>query len=242
MSRARSGRKPLGNRGGNRRRGREPRQFDPLKIDQAAYAVGFRPLDDEIGGGSAGREGSCFHATEAKVKHSMARMKRILGVTLAAGALLVLASCANDRGPHPNLPPLGVGTHFTSRNLCSLGVSPEIRLGSVPANVATYRLRVSEVTTLRGPRWQADIPAQGSVIGEGAMDGFDLPCPGDKQQLSYRFEVMALAPDARPLAYGWGFSSALSLPEQIEVEQRRAKRGDTPNVSGAPRRPAFFIQ
>jgi hypothetical protein len=172
----------------------------------------------------------------------MGGTKRIPGITLAVSAMLVLAACAYDRGPHPNLPPLGVQADFTSRNLCGLGVSPQVRLGNVPANVATYRLRVSEISTLRGPRWQADLPAKGPVIAEGAMDGFDLPCPGEKQHLSYRFEVMALASDARPMAYGWGFSSVLSLPEQIEVEQRRAKRGEQPSAVTPTRPPSFFIQ
>ncbi len=168
--------------------------------------------------------------------------KQILGTTLAAAAVSVLANCANDRGPYPNLPPIGVHAEFTSRNLCGLGVSPEIALGSVPQNVAMYRLLITEVSTLRSPRWQADFPATGSSIPEAALEGFDLPCPGERQILTYRLEVMALAANGQPLGYGWGFSNATSLPEQIQYEQRRAKnRGPQPPVSAPTGRPSFFI-
>jgi hypothetical protein len=176
----------------------------------------------------------------------MAYTKRFLGMRLAVGAALglIVAACANDRGPYPNLPRIGVGAEFTSRNLCGVGVSPEIQLGNLPANVATYRLQVTEISTLKGPRWQADLPAKGPLIAEGVLEGFDLPCPGDKQHLQYRVEVMALGADAQPLAYGWGFASARALPEQIEVEQKRAKPGERPSATG-PRgssRPYFFVQ
>jgi hypothetical protein len=172
----------------------------------------------------------------------MAGVRRIPGAVLVLVATLAVAACANERGPHPNLPPLGVAANFTSRNLCGLGVSPEINIGNAPQNVAVYRLRITEVSTLRGPRWQTDIPAKGNVIPEGALEGFDLPCPGEKQRLSYRLEVMALAADTTPLAYGWGFSPAMSLPEQIEAEQKRAKRGESGPSGTASRPPPFFLQ
>jgi hypothetical protein len=121
--------------------------------------------------------------------------KQILGATLAAVAVSVLANCANDRGPYPNLPPIGLRAEFTSRNLCGLGLSPEILLGNAPQNAAT----------LRGPRWQADLPATGASIPEAALEGFDLPCPGEKQLLTYRLEIMALAANGQPLGYGWAF-------------------------------------
>lgn len=169
--------------------------------------------------------------------------KRLSGGTLTLCGALALAACANDRGPHPNLPMLGVLVEFTSRNLCGLGVSPEVRLGNVPANSAIYRVRITEVSTLTSPRWQADLPARGAVIPEGTMTGFDVPCPGEKQELFYRFEVMALASDTTPLAYGWGFSSTVvALPRQIENEQRLAKRGKQAITAPPSRPPNFFVQ
>jgi len=170
----------------------------------------------------------------------MGQTKRFFGI-LGTAAALAMGACANDRGPYPNLPTMGVFSEFKSRNLCGLGESPEIKLGAVPPNTATYRLLISQVSTLRGGRWQADIPASGPGIAEGALNGFDLPCPADKQVLTYRLEVMALAADARPLGYGWGFSSAISLPEQIEIEQRLAKRPPQPAVAVPTRSPSFFI-
>lgn len=171
----------------------------------------------------------------------MGRMAHILRWLVLAAPVLT-GACANDRGPHPNLPPLGIMAEFTSRNLCGLGVSPEILIGNLPPNVATYRLRLSEVSTLSGPRWQADLPAAGPSIPEGALNGFDLPCPGEKQVLSYRLEVMALGAQGQPLAYGWGFANAISLPERLEREQQLAKRGETRRAVPPLRPHHFFIQ
>lgn len=168
--------------------------------------------------------------------------KLIFGMVSFAGVLLALAACANDRGPHPNLPPLGIRTDFTSKNLCSLGVSPEIVLGNVPPNTATYRVRVTEVSTLRGPRWQGDLPASGPSIPQEALEGFDLPCPADKQTLTYRLEIMALAAAGQPLGYGWVFANARSIADTIESEQRRAKEGPRPPLPAPAGRPFFFIQ
>lgn len=163
---------------------------------------------------------------------------------VSAVALLAIAGCAPDRGPHPNLPLLGIQAEFTSKNLCSLGVSPELRLGGVPAGAATYRWRLTNVGVLRGPTWQADVPADGAIIPEGAIADFPTPCPGEQQTMVYRFEVMALAADGRPLAYGWNFVSAISTTRRVEMEQARASgRLSAPDrIAPVPvSRPAFFV-
>jgi hypothetical protein len=166
------------------------------------------------------------------------------GIVLMAAAS-ILAGCANESGPYPNLPPLGLRTAFTSKNLCGLGVSPEVRLGGVPAATASYRLRLTNISVLRATRWEATIKAEGPVIAEGAIADFVAPCPGELQTFNYRLEIMALAGDGQPLAYGWGFPSARSLTRQVQQEQaelsgRRAK--SDPDAPVSPTRPPFFVQ
>jgi hypothetical protein len=160
-----------------------------------------------------------------------------------AVALVVMTGCAADRGPHPDLPPLGIQAEFTSKNLCSLGVSPEVRLGGVPAQTATYRWRMTNVGVLFAPRWQADVAANGPTIPEGAVADFPTPCPGELQNLVYRFELMALSADGRPLAYGWQFVTAVSTTLQVEREQARAAGklpAPAPNAPVSTARPTFF--
>jgi hypothetical protein len=141
------------------------------------------------------------------------------------------------------LPPIGIQAEFTSRNLCSLGVSPEVRLGGVPAQTATYRWRMTNVSVLRASRWQTDLPASGPLIPAGAVPDFPTPCPGELQNFVYRFEIMALAADGRPLAYGWQFISAVSTTLAVEREQARASSRSPARDLNAPisvSRPPFF--
>jgi hypothetical protein len=145
---------------------------------------------------------------------------RVVFIAIAAS---LIAACANERGPHPNLPPLGARVEFRSTNLCSLGVSPEIRLGGVPGSTSSYRLRLVNISVLRAPIWERTQAANGPLILEGAISDFEAPCPGDLQNFTYRLEVMALASSGQPLAYGWTFASAQSITRQIEREQYEAK-------------------
>lgn len=177
------------------------------------------------------------------VKVGKSRVRRSL---VALAAMAALTACANDRGPHSDLPPLGAEVEFLSRNLCGEGVSPAVRLGGVPANTDSYRVRLTNISVLTAPRWEATIKADASHIPEGAMTNFDPPCPGDQQVLTYRLEVMALAGDGRPLAYGWTFPHARSLVRQLQQERAEIKRqpSERPDrvTTPAPRRPPFFIQ
>lgn len=162
-------------------------------------------------------------------------------------AMAILAGCASDRGPHPDLPPLGARFEFLSKNLCSEGISPEIRLGGIPADAASYRLQISNISVVAAPRWEATVvKAETPVIPAGAIANFDAPCPGEQQSFLYRLEVMAIARDGRPLAYGWQFGTARSLTRQIEQEQAELKRrpSERPNRTSFPaaQRPPFFIQ
>ena len=165
---------------------------------------------------------------------------------MAFAAAGLLTGCANERGPNPNLPPLGVRLEFLAKNLCSQGISPEVRLGGVPANTASYRLRLTNISIVNATRWEATVKAEGPLIPEATIGDFDAPCPGEQQSFTYRLEVMALGPGGQPLAYGWNFAQARSLTRQIEEEQAELKRHpiDRPDRSTLPaaRRPPFFTQ
>lgn len=185
-----------------------------------------------------------FQNPSATVKHTMLRKIRARMNVGAMATIGFVAGCANERGPHPDLPPLGVQLEFRSTNLCGQGVSPQIRLGGVPANTATYKLRFTNVTVLHAPRRETTIKADAPIIPEDAIPEFDPPCPGELQTFSYRLEVMALAANGLPLAYGWNFASVHPLTLQIEREQQDAKRVPPPNRSTLPavRNPPYFVQ
>jgi hypothetical protein len=135
---------------------------------------------------------------EANKKSQAMAVKRSpwLGAVLA---LAFLAGCASEPGPNPQLPRIGLLSQFTSHNLCSLGVSPEIRLYDVPAGAASYRVSITLISALISPPWQTAVAANGPVIAEGALAGYEGPCPPERQIFRYRFEVLALGADGQPL-------------------------------------------
>jgi hypothetical protein len=196
------------------------------------------------------RQGKTHGMTVARSK-KWANLR--LGRRFAPVATLVFAlfasACAGDRGPHPELPFMAISSAFRVANLCSLGVSPEIRLVGVPQGTVVYRLMVTNVGVLRAPRQRIEVAATGPVIPEGALTEFELPCPSELQTMNYRFEVMAVAADRRPLAYGWNFITARNVAIQLEIERNEAKQPppvpDTENAARISRnpsisRPTFF--
>jgi hypothetical protein len=145
-------------------------------------------------------------------------------------ALLLISGCANDRGPHPELPRMGVYSGFTSRNLCGLGVSPEFRFVSAPPDATTYRIKMTNVSALAGSSYEFTVPVSAAdtrnkqmVIPEATIPDFPAPCVPDdiilRQYFNYRIEVLALASDGRPLAYGWNF--AIAYPLNLELYYER---------------------
>src|SRR5260221_12217429 len=84
-------------------------------------------------------------------------------------ALVLVGGCASEAGPHPELPRLGLLSQFTSRNLCSLGASPEIRVYEAPSGVATYRIQITSLNGLITPSWTTDVPASGTLIPDAAL-------------------------------------------------------------------------
>jgi hypothetical protein len=165
---------------------------------------------------------------EAKEKAPF-RGRRSALMGIAATALLAVAGCARDLGPHPDLPFLLISAGLTSQNLCGLGVSPRINLPNAPANAVRYRFKMTLVSALSGPTWETDVPATGNIIPEGALNDFPAPCPPEIQNYSYRVEMMAYDANDKPLAYGWNFWSTRSLARQVYAEQ--SYRRANPNVS-----------
>jgi hypothetical protein len=171
---------------------------------------------------------------------------------LALLAPISMAGCASEAGPHPELPRIGVLSQFSSHNLCSLGVSPEIGVYDAPPGAATYRVQMTFVGGLTGETWQAETPARGTIIPEGALTGYEGPCPPERQTFRYRVEVLALAANGEPVGYGWNFMSTLWLARVAEAERQRLLKGlpatgqlqkfAPPKSFWAPRadEPAFF--
>ena len=150
---------------------------------------------------------------------------------LAAAILLALplmSGCANDPGPHPELSRLGVFTRVTSRNMCGLGVSPAIGVYEAPAGTAFYRVQMRLINALGAPGWTGEARATGPIIAEGAFPDFPGPCPPERQVFSYRLEVMALAADGRPLAFGWNFFGVLPIGREVATEELIAAHGGDP--------------
>jgi hypothetical protein len=170
----------------------------------------------------------------------------------AIGSLMMtaaLAACAGDPGPHPELPFMGITTRFQARNMCSEGLSPEIVLRSAPAGTALYRLQVTSVGVLSAPRQVMEVAAEGNgIISEGALPSWSLPCPSERQTLSYRIEALALAANGQSLAYGWNFVSVIGIGRELNVERAQSggkppsARPARPLESGPTAKPPFFVQ
>jgi hypothetical protein len=144
------------------------------------------------------------------------------GLALFALFAVGLAACAPVR-PNPNLPRLDLATRFGPDNVCGQGVSPAMAVRGAPAGTAAYRIRMSSMDVLAQRPWEQTVAVAGGDIAEGAAAGFPAPCLNEAQELLYRFEVMALDPGGRPLAYG-----------QTTVFARGPTRTNDGNARGGP--------
>lgn len=150
----------------------------------------------------------------------------------AAFALLALAACAPTPPLYPELPRLTVSTGFGVQNLCNEGVSPAIGIAGAPKDTARYRVRMTNISVVLQTAWQDTLPATPSGIAEGVAPSYPPPCMGTFQQYSYRFEVMALDANDRPLAYGTTTASAQTL-DRLVRQARNAPRPGTPGNAPA---------
>lgn len=149
-------------------------------------------------------------------------------------AAALLAGCApNALGP-AGVPQMGVRTFFGLEHLCSLGVSPPIRLDGAPASAARYRVRMTNVSVLRAAAPEFEVPYAGAEIAQGALDGYRGPCPGETTSFSFRIEVMALDANGRAVAYGYTSATALN-PSRL-TRGPDAGRPRMPPGPGEPQR------
>jgi hypothetical protein len=129
-------------------------------------------------------------------------------------ASLALGACvAYVPGP-PDTPRMGVRTYFGVEHVCSLGVSPPIRLFGAPESAARYRVRFTNTSVLFTAPMELETPAAGAEIAEGALDGYRGPCVGEASASLFRIEVLALDANGRSLAYGFAIAQ-VSNPSRL---------------------------
>ena len=117
---------------------------------------------------------------------------------LAVALVAAVTACATV--DTTKLPRMGVDFAFDQKHKCQ-GVSPEIRLSNVPAGVASYEVRMSDLDVSSFHHWGQTLAATGPVIREGAGVGYFGPCPPSG---THRYEITVLAHDnqKRAVAYG----------------------------------------
>ena len=119
--------------------------------------------------------------------------------TLVALAMLAVAA-VSAFAQTANLPKMDVDFSFEQKHKCQ-GVSPEIRLGNVPAGVVSYDVKLTDLDVPSFQHWSQAIRATGPVIPGGAGVGYFGPCPPSG---THRYEIVVTARDAqkKPVAYG----------------------------------------
>src|SRR5215510_11372765 len=95
---------------------------------------------------------------------------------------------------------MGVDFTFGSKHKCQ-GISPEIRLSDVPAGVASYEVKLTDLDVPTFHHWSQTLPAEGPVIHEGAGSGYFGPCPLSG---THRYEITVVARDGQNRAVASG--------------------------------------
>jgi len=95
---------------------------------------------------------------------------------------------------------MGVDFTFGSKHKCQ-GISPEIRLSDVPAGVASYEVKLTDLDVPTFHHWSQTLPAEGPVIHEGAGSGYFGPCPPSG---THRYEITVVARDGQSRAVASG--------------------------------------
>jgi phosphatidylethanolamine-binding protein (PEBP) family uncharacterized protein len=162
------------------------------------------------------------------IRRLIRRIRPMMFVPVAGA----IAACASPPPPFPELPRLGVSTHIGSRHMCGFGISPPINISNAPATTARYRLRMTNTDVLFQTPWQTTVPAVANGYAEGAVADYQGPCVGELRLYAaypyyyYRFEVLALDAQDRPLAYGQ--TTLIVQAINHALDQERAARGSTP--------------
>jgi len=122
----------------------------------------------------------------------MTKTLLVLAITLG----LVGGTSAQTSNP----PKMGVDFTFGPKHKCQ-GISPEIRLSNVPAGVASYEVKLTDLDVPTFHHWSQTLPAEGPVIHEGAGAGYFGPCPPSG---THRYEITVVAHDGRNRAVASG--------------------------------------
>jgi len=120
--------------------------------------------------------------------------KTLLALAITLG--LVGGTSAQTSNP----PKMGVDLVFDPKHKCQ-GISPEIRLSNVPAGVASYEVKLTDLDVPTFHHWSQTLPAEGPVIHEGAGSGYFGPCPPSG---THRYEITVVARDGRNRAVASG--------------------------------------
>lgn len=153
--------------------------------------------------------------------------------TLAIFVAGLLAACAPHAPGPAGVPQMGVRTFFGVEHVCSLGVSPPIRLDGAPATAERYRVRFTNTSVLIAPAPEFEVAAAGGEIAQGALEGYRGPCPGEQAGFTFRVEVLALDRGGRAVGYGYASASALN-PSRLT----RGPDADRPRMPPGPGEPA----
>lgn len=167
-------------------------------------------------------------------------IRRLMRLRLLGAVILLsgVAACGPPAPRFPELPRLNVTTQITTKNMCSLGVSPQITIRNAPPGTARYRLRMTDTDVLFGETWQATTDAKPEGIAAGALPDFPAPCLGKLELYSqqayhyYRFEVFALDQQGNPLAYGAANVPVYGIDRALANE--RAAAGQRPSQDIIP--------
>jgi len=120
--------------------------------------------------------------------------KTLLALAITLG--LVGGTSAQTSNP----PKMGVDLVFDPKHKCQ-GISPEIRLSNVPAGVASYEVKLTDLDVPTFHHWSQTLPAEGPVIHEGAGSGYFGPCPPSG---THRYEITVVARDGQSRAVASG--------------------------------------
>jgi phosphatidylethanolamine-binding protein (PEBP) family uncharacterized protein len=117
---------------------------------------------------------------------------------LALAVILGLVGSTSAETSNP--PKIGVDFTFGAKHRCQ-GISPEIRLSNVPAGVATYEVKLTDLDVPTFHHWSQTLHAEGLAIHESAESGYFGPCSPSG---THRYEIMFVARDSQNRAVASG--------------------------------------
>jgi phosphatidylethanolamine-binding protein (PEBP) family uncharacterized protein len=129
-------------------------------------------------------------------------------------ACLACASCQDATVDTTNLPTITVEYELTEQYICNGAGSPAIKLGNLPAGVASYDVRMTDLDSPSYRHWKETILSRESVIPAGKGSRYSGPgCPPNGHR--YRISILARNAQQQPIAYG---------EKTIKAERSRGSR------------------